>query len=710
VDIQGQPLRVIAVLARKQGEVVTREEMQQQIWADQTYVDFEAGLRTALRKARQALGDDAANPRFIETLPRQGYRFIAPVSFVMPAVPGQGAAGPTEEVESGPEAPVSGPEAPVGKPPPVTALPRPSVDEPLAPPVQRSPRGRRVGVWIAASVVLLGAAGTWLWYVSRPKPPVFNHLRLFAASGGRQNRPAFSPNGEYLAFDWKGPHDDRTSVYIQKLDAPEPVRLTSGASEDFRPVWSGDGSQVAFLRAEADRYSIYSIALVDRRERHWVDFSKALPWFDWSVDGKWFAVAEPAGPAHVTAITLISTDSRRRTITSPPAAWNGDNQPVFSPDGRHIAFRRVTAAFGHEDIYVVPAGGGQPERWTFDDRSIGGFTFMPSGGLLFSSQREGTLRSLWWVGPKEHDVAQITPGTAAANMPAVSRNGKRFAFIRVVYDVNVWRIATAGDPAPRSLIDSPTPDGAARLSPDGRRIAFQSDRSGNIEIWVCDADGANAVRLTNARGEELGNPEWSPDGTRIAFEWHRDATGGIYTVSPGGGGLQPVAVDSNQYRMPAWTHDGRSIYSVVTRSGHEEIWKASVQGGAAVPVAHLAGRAARESPDGKYLFFFRAGEVWRVPLSHDTPAQAPAKILDGLHPQADWGNWDVSDSGIYYIHRREQENATIDYLAFDHQSVRTLYVMPRLPVYGERGLALSADGKFLLFSQVDQNENQIFMQ
>jgi Tol biopolymer transport system component len=251
---------------------------------------------------------------------------------------------------------------------------------------------------------------------------------------------------------------------------------------------------VAFQRTETDRYSIYSIALVDRRERHWVDFSKTNAWFDWSTDGKQFAVAEPAGPGDSTAITLISAaDSKRRTLTSPPAARYADNQPVFSPDGSHLAFRRITAAVGHEDIYVVPAGGGQPERWTFDDRGIGAFTFMPSGGLLFSSHREGTLRSLWWVGPKKHEVAQITPGTADANMPAISRNGKHFAFSRVVYDVNIWRIATTGDPAPRALIDSATPDGAARYSPDLRRIAFQSDRSGNAEIWVCDADGANAV-------------------------------------------------------------------------------------------------------------------------------------------------------------------------------------------------------------------------
>jgi Tol biopolymer transport system component/DNA-binding winged helix-turn-helix (wHTH) protein len=706
VDIQGQPLRVITVLAQNHAHVVTREQMRQQIWAEDTYVDFESGLRTALKKARQALGDDAAHPRFIETLPRRGFRFIAPVSLVTPALPAGGDSTRTREVMEGTESPAREMEALIS---PQPGIPSGEISTPT---VQLGEQPRfRTSISIAAFLLVAAAASAWMWSASRPKPPILNHLRLFAAGSGRQNRPSFSPNGDFLAFDWKGPHDDRTSIYIQKLDSAAPFRLTSGTSEDFRPVWSGDGSQVAFLRAETDHYSINTINLVDHRERHLLDFPKNFAWFDWSADAKWLVLAEPTGPAHQPAIMLISAaDGRRRAITSPPPAWRGDTQPVFSPDASQVAFRRITASFGHEDVYVVPTGGGEPVAWTFDNRGIGAFTFLPGGGLLISSQREGTIRSLWWVALRGGDLTQITPGTADSNMPAVSRNGKHFAFSRVVYDVNVWRVATEGDPAPRILIDSAVPDGAARFSPDRRRIAFQSDRSGNAEIWVCDADGANPVRLTNAHGEELGNPEWSPDGTRIAFEWHHATSGGIYAFAPDGGDLKSIAVDSNQYRMPTWSRDGRFIYSVIQRSGQDEIWKAPVNGGSATSFDHIVGRAPRESPNGKSLFFFRDGAVWRVPLSHGAPTHAPTKALDGLLPQGDWGNWDVSDHGIYYIQRRGPGDETIDYLDLDRRSNRILQVMPRSPVYAERGLALSADGKFLLYSQVDQNQNQIFVQ
>ncbi len=275
-------------------------------------------------------------------------------------------------------------------------------------------------------------------------------------------------------------------------------------------MWSAEGSQIAFLRnLAADRHGIASIALIDRRERHRADFRKAAnAWFDGSRDGQWFAVAEPTEPGAGLAITLIaSTGGGRRAITAPPPHWRGDSQPVFSPDSSRIAFRRTTAEWGHEDIHVVPVAGGAPERWTTDDRGVGAYCFEPQGGLLFSSQREATLRSLWWIGPHGKGMTKVIPGTVDTNMPAVSLDGRHAAFTRVVYDVNVWRISTEGEAGPQVVIDSAVPDTSARLSPDGRRIAFQSDRSVDAEVWTAEADGAHPVRLTSGRGEELGHPE-----------------------------------------------------------------------------------------------------------------------------------------------------------------------------------------------------------
>ncbi len=177
-----------------------------------------------------------------------------------------------------------------------------------------------------------------------------------------------------------------------------------------------------------------------------------------------------------------------------------------------------------------------------------------------------------------------------------------------------------------------------------------------------------------------------------------------------GGEPQPLVVGREQCRIPTWSRDGRFVYCVMMRAGEREIWRAPVDGGQAARFGNLQGRAPRESPDGKSPYYFRAGEVWRVALQGGAPTGGPVKVLDGLEPDADWGNWDVSGDGIYSIQRGKQGVAAIEYLDFATRAVRTIYVMPKLPVYAGHGLSLSPDGKSLLFSQVDRDEYQIFAQ
>jgi Tol biopolymer transport system component/DNA-binding winged helix-turn-helix (wHTH) protein len=695
VDIQEQPLRIIAVLAQRTGELVSREEMRQKVWPDDTFVDFESGLRTALKKARQALGDDAANPRFIETVPRQGFRFIAPVSYVMPSQAAAAEDAPSLQVVPRPE------------PEPAPLLEPASLPLPAKP----SPARLRRGPILAAAALLALAIWVAVWLRTRPHPPVLDHPRLFAAARGNQYRPAFSPNGEFLAFDWKGPQDAHTGIYVQRLTAAAPIRLSGEATEDLCPVWSRDGSQIAFLRnSDPGTLSIFTIPLVGAGERRWADFRRGASLsFDWSGDGKWFAVAEPDAAGHPPAITLISLNTgERRVITSPPDKWRGDSLPVFSPDSAHIAFRRTTPASGHEDLYQIPLTGGQPERLTFDDRTISALVFTPDGGLLFSSKRETTTRSLWWISSHGRSLTHVTAATFESTMPAVSRDGAHFAFSKLLHDVNIWQTAADGSGDAQPLIDSDLPDFGPELSPDGRRIVFQSDRTGTSEIWVSDANGAAPASLTAGHGDELGNPRWSPDGRLIAFEWHPSSKGGIYVMAADGGGLKLLAPDADRNGQPTWSHDGRFLYFTAHRASQPQIWKAPITGGPAIPEGNLSGSVPVESPDGRYLYVFRDGDLWRVPLENGMPSGPESQVLAGLSA-GDWGNWVPSDRGIYYVRRRDQ-GAAIEYIDLASRAVRTAHIMSRPPLYGGRGLALSPDGKTLLFCQIDVDGSNIFVQ
>jgi DNA-binding winged helix-turn-helix (wHTH) protein len=193
IKLQEQPFEVLAMLLRRPGDVVTREELQQALWPADTFVEFDQGLNTAVKKIRQALADSADNPRFVETIPRKGYRFIAPVS--------------TNEAPA---------PAPVSVPAPV--------------PVRRHHPLR-----IAALLVLVvsGVAVWFFWTRTTPAPP---EPVPFTSYPGREWSPSFSPDGNQVAFEWEVPGKEKSHIYVKLIGTSEPQRLTKNPAEERSPA------------------------------------------------------------------------------------------------------------------------------------------------------------------------------------------------------------------------------------------------------------------------------------------------------------------------------------------------------------------------------------------------------------------------------------------------------------------------------------------
>jgi Tol biopolymer transport system component len=211
----------------------------------------------------------------------------------------------------------------------------------------------------------------------------------------------------------------------------------------------------------------------------------------------------------------------------------------------------------------------------------------------------------------------------------------------------------------------------------------------------------------------IGAAKWSPDGRQIAFDWRPSGRGEIHLMANDGGNRKALVADTYQNSVPAWSADGRFIYFASNRAeifGASQIWKTSVDGGPAVQITKRGGFGPQVSPDGEFLYYFREAGVWRMPLVDATPSGAESKVpLQGMST-GDWGNWTPTNTGVYYIERRNNGAAAIQYYDFARRSSQIIFEMPKPPVYFGIGLALSPDGKVLLFVEVDQDDSSIFVQ
>jgi Tol biopolymer transport system component len=198
---------------------------------------------------------------------------------------------------------------------------------------------------------------------------------------------------------------------------------------------------------------------------------------------------------------------------------------------------------------------------------------------------------------------------------AISRDGKHAVYSHQLDDQNIWSASLDGQRVsePVNLIASTRRDTQARYSPDGKRIAFESDRSGNEEVWLCNADGSDPVQLTYFGNAWAGAPKWSPDGQKIAFAANPAGNWDIYIVSSGGGRPTRFTGDRADESWPTWSRDGKWIYYFSNRGQQAHIWKMRSTGGPEIQVTKNAGYWSDESVDGKDLYYMNEAGLWRVP-------------------------------------------------------------------------------------------------
>jgi Tol biopolymer transport system component len=455
------------------------------------------------------------------------------------------------------------------------------------------------------------------------------------------------------------------------------------------------------------RASFIVIPAIGGPERPVAEVAVASQWqsplFAWLPDGKWVVT---------DGLALLSMETgETRNLTSPPVKMLPDLSPAVSPDGRTVAFSR-SPAYTVSDIYLLELSEdlkakGEPRRLTSLKSPSGDPTWTPNGReIIFSSGMAWVDSSLWKVpasGAGEPEQLQLSD--RQVSRPAISRGGNRLAYQRAVTDTNIWRLSLSGPGVaaapPARFIASTRHDGSAQYSPDGKRIAFESQRGGVQSIWVSDADGSNAVDLLPGVGAASGTPRWSPDGQRIAFDSNIEGNFDIYAIRASGGKPIRLTSDSAGDVAPRWSRDGERIYFTSIRTGRYEVWKLSAGGGEAVQVTRNGGGTAFESPDGKFVYYIKGdftGGLWKMPASGGEESQVLPSVL--------YRDFFLVNDGIYFIPEPGADGKfSIQFLNIATGKVKTVAPVSR-PF---EGLSVSPDGRFLLFSQVDEAGSDLML-
>jgi Tol biopolymer transport system component/DNA-binding winged helix-turn-helix (wHTH) protein len=551
IKIQGQPFRVLAELVQRPGQVVTREELQERVWEKGTNVDFDHSLGTAINKIREALGDNADNPRFVETLTRRGYRFIAPVT-VLDTPP----VAPVALTPSATTLPALHEVQPEPLPAPVIDVTPPA--QQVTPPAQQVESNGRRWIQLLLVVGLVAVAATAGFTAGRegvaPQVPSLRQIthaqRVLPGGDALEVFPVTVTDGLHL---FASVIRDG-SVHLERITIAggesEPIVLPDEIAGPAIADISHDGSRL-LVRSHASNQSEQPLFIVPSsggsaqrvmrvlaHDATWVpDDQKII----YAADNELFE-ASPDGSAPVHYASLPGR-----------AFWLR-----WSPDGKLLRFTLFNPLAHTLALWELSVGDHRARPVLADwspSRKVCCGNWMPDGGGFIFQATQGTASDLWLLGKGSSHPVRLTDGPLDYQGPVPARSQQRLFLTGVSSEGEVQLLRPGSHefvPA-RSFYS-----GAHRLEEtrDGSWLAWV-DTEGRL--WRARSDGSELLQLTPS-DLQVFTAHWSPDGSRLAL-MARAASGAwsIYQVLADGSDLQPLLQSDSNTADPTWSPDGKSI-------------------------------------------------------------------------------------------------------------------------------------------------------
>jgi eukaryotic-like serine/threonine-protein kinase len=563
-------------------------------------------------------------------------------------------------------------------------------------------RVRTLALSFAVLALLIGGAITWVVRAGRDTvSTAAPSVTRLPASAGVLGAPAISPDGDNVVFSWAGDGVNNPELVLLRIGSTTRVRLTNDPGVEEWPVWSPDGARIAFVRCGPGKCGIFTLPVGGGPEHKVRDLRDDRYYgLAWSPDGRSIVYAERPTSAEPYGLFVLSLDtSVVRRLTTPPPGM-GELRFAFSPDGGMLAVIRVANGV---EVHVLSFDTGVGRVLLSGQREwFGGVTWSADGRDLILSANQQGVRRLWRLPVAGGSLQQVAIAGEDAYYPSVSAQS-RLVFVREIRDWDISRMTLRPGKAPElaPFPSSTRLDLDPAFSPDGRKLAFVSERSGTREVWVSNADGTEPVQLTSISGLQAGRPSWSPDGRLLAFH-----AGGICVMDARAGTQRRITKDGE---MPTWSADGQWIYFLHNDGNGSSIWKVGAAGGLAVQTVASEASAAREGPTGKEVYFAKIpGGIWRRSLTGGE--EMP------VVPDFTWllpGYWAVFSDGIYYVVRQSLPDGTlVHHLRFFDFASRRATALGTLTGHIEEwvgGMTVSNDRRTVLYSQRTYQSREVML-
>lgn len=608
-------MAVLLVLAEHAGQVVARDALLETVWAGTMPTDDV--VTQAVTLLRKALGDDRDAPAYVETIPKSGYRLLAAVAWLPRAM-----GGSVQGMLVATDVPVRGRTWPWPWP------------------------------WRAAAalgvVALAWAAVHWKGRLE-PQPAAATAAvaqgdvlyTLLTSRPGPETQPALSPDGALLAYAMPpGTPEQAPAIFLQAAQPTPPRQLTTPppGHSDHLPRWSPDGRQLMFVRIDdAAGCALHLLPASGGADRVVGRCDRLNGRYDWLPDGSGLVAGlKPAADGMPAPLSILRLDTGQwRAMRYAIDASDADFDPRFSPDGSQLAFRRNLS---HSDLWAMPAAGGNPRRLTRLRGNISGWDWTPDGGSLLLGFL-GNPPQLY-----RHDMASGRT-QALGRFPAVGldvathRAVMAFAIDEARIEMFRYPLPLRAGASPQALFASTGNDLLPSPSPDGRWLAFHSDRSRESRLWLGEPGDPDQLRMVEGITPISRHPpQWSIDGRRLLVIGEPTDAGGdpgprLYEVDAASGRVQVVPVDGVPYAVQ-YLPDSRLLLVVDRGAGRLSLRIVAAAGSVARVLAHMddVGEARFDADSGQVYFVRSSGPgLWRT----GTDLRAPVQV-DRAQPTAYW--------------------------------------------------------------------------